>query len=92
MDNLEGLLSMLPILRTGEAIIVGEAVTLPVRTLIDAPSKDRRPDSSDPLVYDEMGPGGWNRRREKADYKELVAMWRSQEPRSPRIVSDAAPK
>lgn len=92
MDNLEGLLSMLPILRTGEAIIVGEAVHLPVRTLIEAPSKDRRPDSSDPLVYDDKGPGGWNRGREKADYKELVTMWRSQEPRSPRIVGDGAPK
>jgi len=38
-DNLEGLTSMLPILRTGEAIILGEAVKLPMRTLIDAPPK-----------------------------------------------------
>jgi len=28
-DNLEGLFSMLPILRTGEAIIVGESVHIP---------------------------------------------------------------
>jgi len=85
-DNLEGLLSTLPVLRTGEAIIVGEAVHLPVRTLIDAPGKNRRPDSSDPLVYDDKGPGGWNRAREKSDYQELVAVWRKQDPRSPRVV------
>lgn len=89
-DNLEGLLSTLPVLRTGEAIIVGEAVHLPVRTLIDPPGKQRRPESSDPLVYDEEGPGGWNRRREKSDYTELIVVWRKQDPRSPRIISDEA--
>jgi DNA helicase HerA-like ATPase len=93
-DNLEGLLSMLPVLRTGEAIIIGEAVHLPVRTLIDPPPKDRRPDSSDPLVYTPIepdgptGPGGWNRNREKGDYAEVVAVWRKQEPRSPRIIPE----
>jgi hypothetical protein len=98
-DNLEGLLSMLPVLRTGEAIIIGEAVHLPVRTLIDPPSKDRRPDSGDPAVFvgsDETeypaGPGGWNRQREKSDYKEVVAVWRKQEPRSPRIITDVTNK
>lgn len=85
-DNLEGLLSTLPVLRTGEAIIVGEAVHLPIRALVDAPAKNRRPDSSDPLVYDDRGPGGWNRRREGSDYRELVTVWRKQDPRSPRVV------
>jgi hypothetical protein len=75
---------MLPILRTGEAIIVGEAVHLPVRTALDPPSKDRRPDSSDPLVFDDQRPGGWNRPREKADYSDVVRAWRKQDPRSPR--------
>jgi DNA helicase HerA-like ATPase len=84
-DNLEGLLSMLPVLRTGEAIIVGEAVHLPVRAVLDSPAKNRRPDSSDPLVYDEEGPGGWNRTREKSKYAEVVAVWRKQDPRSPSI-------
>lgn len=87
-DNLQGLLSMLPVLRTGEAIIVGEAVHLPVRTLIDPPSKDRKPDSSDPLVFNDQGPGGWNRRTQNSNYSEVVTVWRKQEPRSPRIVPD----
>lgn len=85
-DNLEGLLNMLPVLRTGEAIIVGEAVHLPVRTLIDPPPKDRRPDSQDPLVFNENGPGGWNNKTDKNDFKEVVTVWRKQDPRSPRII------
>lgn len=91
-DNLEGLMSMLPILRTGEAIIIGEAVHLPVRTLIDAPPPHRRPDSADPLVYDDEGPGGWNRKKENSNYKDVVEVWRKQVPRSPRIISDNSNK
>lgn len=85
-DNLTGLLSMLPALRTGEAIIVGEAVQLPVRAMIDAPSRKRRPDSSDPLIVDEVGPGGWNRQREPGAYDEVVRAWRSQNPQSPKLI------
>jgi len=87
-DNLEGLFSMLPALRIGEAIIVGEAVHLPMRTLIAPPARNRRPDSCDPLVYDENNPGGWNRRREKSNYKEVLEVWRKQDPRSKRIISE----
>jgi len=88
-DNLEGLLNMLPVLRTGEAIIVGEAVNMPIRTLIDSPSKNRRPDSSDPVIVSSNGePGGWNRMRESSDYSEVVLVWRKQEPRSPRTKTD----
>jgi DNA helicase HerA-like ATPase len=95
-DNLEGLMSMLPVLRTGEAIITGEAVHLPIRTLIDPPARDRRPDSSDPVVYvghvaDALpaGPGGWNRQREPSNYAEVVEVWRRQDPRSLRTVPRA---
>jgi len=85
-DNLEGLLSMLPVLRTGEAIVVGEAVHLPLRTLLAPPSMDRRPDSADPEVFNESRPGGWNRTRETADYKDVVTVWRKQDPRSPKTI------
>jgi hypothetical protein len=91
-DNLSGLLSMLPTLRTGEAIVVGEAVQLPVRTLIDAPPNDRRPDSVDPLVYDDSGPGGWNRGREAPLYSEIVAVWRAQNPTAPNLVTAEEPR
>jgi hypothetical protein len=91
-DNLEGLTSMLPILRTGEAIILGEAVKLPMRTLIEPPPKDRRPDSQDPIIYDEHDeefstqPGGWGiKMEENPNYEELLEAWRSQSPFIKRI-------
>lgn len=86
-DNLEGLTNMLPILRTGEAIILGEAVKLPMRTLIEPPPKNRRPDSQDPIVYDEtpeedsMNTGGWGIPLEPyTKYEELAETWRAQNP------------
>lgn len=87
-DNLKGLFEMLPVLRTGEAIIVGEAVSLPVRTLIEPPPKDRRPDSVDPRVAVRgsvqkdgfEGPGGWNQKRDEPNYAAVVKQWRKQSP------------
>ncbi len=90
-DNLEGLFSLLPILRTGEAVMVGEAVHIPTRALIDAPPVGRRPASEDPRVYEDTLPGGWNRRREPSNYAEVLAAWRAQDPRF-RPASPAAPK
>jgi len=80
-DNLEGLFNMLPALRTGEAIIVGEAVQLPLRAMIEAPAKNRQPDSHDPLVYDPSSEGGWNRPKQTEDYPKVVENWRSENPR-----------
>jgi hypothetical protein len=88
-DNLKGLFDMLPILRTGEAIIVGEAVSLPIRTLIDPPDMGRRPDSSDPRVVVRGDPnkdgyegeGGWAVDRHNEDYAIVMRQWRTQSPR-----------
>ncbi len=92
-DNLDGLTSMLPILRTGEAIILGESVKLPMRTTIKAPPLNRRPDSQDPIVYDEVpleesqNPGGWGVKMEaNPNYEELVETWRAQNPRIDKII------
>lgn len=88
-DNLEGILSMLPVLRTGEAIVIGEAVNMPIRTCVDPPAKNRRPDSSDPIIFSDIEePGGWNRHREPSDYKEVVLAWRKHEPISQRVKTD----
>ncbi|WP_205510694.1 ATP-binding protein [Longitalea arenae] len=91
-DNLESLTSMLPLLRTGEALVLGEAVKLPMRTIIEPPPKNKRPDSQDPVVCDEvsgelsMHPGGWNIRMEpNPNYDELVLVWRQQNPTLPNI-------
>lgn len=77
-DNLEGLFSMLPSLRTGEAIIVGEAVQLPLRAFVDVPAKNRRPHSHDPRVYDSTAEGGWNRPKQAESYAKVLEMWRSE--------------
>ena len=88
-DNLKGLFDMLPILRTGEAIIVGEAVSLPMRTLIDPPGKNRWPDSRDPNVavrgnstkgYEDEGGWAVQRQLEKEDYTIVMRQWRKQSP------------
>jgi hypothetical protein len=88
-DNLKGLFDILPILRTGEAIIVGEAVSLPIRTLIDAPEKGRWPDSRDPRVIVRGDPnkdgyegeGGWGAPRHPEEYAIVMRQWRKQSPR-----------
>lgn len=86
-DNLKGLFDMLPVLRTGEAIIVGEAVSLPVRTLITPPPINRRPDSFDPTVAMRRsvdgfhGPSGWNQPRDPSNYPAMMRQWRAQTPR-----------
>lgn len=85
-DNLKGLFEMLPVLRTGEAIVVGEAVSLPIRTLIDPPDMNRRPDSGDPRVVVRGNPdldgyegeGGWAVPRSAEDYAIVMRQWRKQ--------------
>ena len=77
-DNLEGLLNMLPSLRVGEAIIIGEAVHMPLRTRVDPPAKNRQPDSRDPLVSDPTQAQGWNRSKANEDYAQVVRVWRSE--------------
>ncbi|OBP13922.1 ATPase [Rheinheimera sp. SA_1] len=92
-DNLNGLTNMLPILKTGEAIIIGEAVKLPMRTSISPLPKPFRPDSQDPVVYDQFAlddtqaPGGWGIANEdNPNYSEVIETWRNQNPRISRVI------
>jgi DNA helicase HerA-like ATPase len=88
-DNLKGLFSMLPILRTGEALIVGESVNMPIRAMIDQPAEGKRPQSDDPMAVVPKGAngkrikaGGWTEPIENEDYKPLVEAWRRQDPKA----------
>jgi DNA helicase HerA-like ATPase len=72
-DNLGGLMDLLPVLRTGEAIIAGEAARLPVRCRVLLPPVDRIPQSSDPAVS-----AAWKTRRVAEGYDRVVASWRAQ--------------
>lgn len=90
-ESLRGLLDLLPTLRTGEAIIVGEAVQLPTRAMIKAPPRDQQPTSDDPRVVEvefatgESGPGGWDKALGSEDYGDLLSAWRRQDPTSLKI-------
>lgn len=72
-DNLAGLMDLLPVLRTGETIICGEAARLPVRCRVSLPPADRLPKSSDPAVS-----VAWRTRRVAEGYDRMVASWRAQ--------------
>jgi len=85
-DNMNGILGMLPILRTGEAIVIGESVPIPMRTLITRPLIS--PDSLDPVLVGGKEAGGWDRQRETSDYSGVVLAWRSQSPYSKRLIRD----
>ena len=81
-DNLSNLVNMLPILKTGESIIVGEAVKMPMRAVITFPDKKNRPDSNDPIVASgEEGKGAWNNAFDITDeeYQTIVKAWRLQQ-------------
>ncbi len=72
-DNLGGLVDLLPVLRTGEAVVAGEAARLPVRCRITLPLPEHRPKSSDPKVYQ-----AWATKRIAEGYDRVVASWRAQ--------------
>lgn len=74
-DNLAGLMDLLPVLRTGEAIIAGEAARLPVRCRVTLPADEHRPRSMDPQVTK-----AWATKRKAEGYDRVVASWRAQRP------------
>jgi hypothetical protein len=72
-DNLAGLMDLLPVLRTGEAIITGEAARLPVRCRVAAPTEKHQPRSADPKVTE-----AWSVLRTPEGYDRMIASWRGQ--------------
>ncbi|MBB4305108.1 hypothetical protein GGD81_004176 [Rhodobium orientis] len=76
-DGLVSLLDVLPVLRTGEAIIMGEAAKLPMRCRITLPAKEHQPRSSDPKVSER-----WSIPRREEGYDRVVASWRAQRARA----------
>ena len=76
-DGLAGLLDVLPILRTGEAVVTGEAAKLPMRCRVTLPASEFRPRSEDPAVS-----AKWRLQRREEGYQRVVASWRAQRPRA----------
>lgn len=75
-DSLSGLMDSLPVLRTGEAIITGEAAKLPIRCRITLPPEGARPSSEDPEIS-----LAWAKAKAKEDYVNLSGPWRAQNPK-----------
>lgn len=75
-DGLSSLVDSIPILRTGEAIIIGEAAKLPSRCKFKLPPDGFYPDSQDPNVTE-----CWMKTRDtNKDYSDLVKAWRLNKP------------
>lgn len=74
-DSLAGVIDSLPVLRTGEAIITGEAARLPIRCRITLPEEPCRPNSEDPQVAKQ-----WQSPRKTENYDRVAASWRAQNP------------
>jgi len=72
-DGLSGIIDALPILRTGEAIVTGEAAKLPMRFKFRILQEGQFPDSQDPKVAE-----SWSKDARSSDYKSLVNCWRQQ--------------
>lgn len=70
-DSVSGLADALPSLRTGEAILSGESVPLPVRVVMDRP--DPEPRASDPALE------GWAPPARRNDVTAAVERWRAEE-------------
>ncbi|MEQ1934771.1 MAG: helicase HerA-like domain-containing protein, partial [Fimbriimonadaceae bacterium] len=76
-DSLAGLMDMLPALRTGEALILGEAVQIPSRVRL--PLIEPRPTSNDPEPA-----ARWKENRiSNPSYAAAVTAWRTQRTPTP---------
>lgn len=67
-DTVAGLAAVLPSLRTGEAIVSGEALVLPVRAMLDKPNP--MPLAEDPSL------DTWRQTRQRPNISEPLAAWR----------------
>jgi DNA helicase HerA-like ATPase len=71
-DSFASFTDVLPSLRQGEALVVGEAISMPLRVQIDFP--DPEPDSSDIKFYEK-----WKQSDSKTKIEEVVTRWWKQE-------------
>jgi hypothetical protein len=67
-DTVAGLASVLPSLRTGEAIVSGESLVLPVRALLDRPNP--------PPLADDPSLASWREEPHLPDVQLALAQWR----------------
>ena len=71
-DSFSGLDSVIPLLRQGEALILGDSMPMPLRVQVDMPNPP--PDSSDVSFFDK-----WKQKGAKTDANEVMERWWSQQ-------------
>ncbi len=71
-DTFVALTDVLPSLRQGEALVVGEAISMPLRVQIDYPTPE--PDSGDIKFYEK-----WKQKEAATKIEEVVTRWWKQE-------------
>jgi hypothetical protein len=71
-DHFTGVLQMLPVLRPGEAFVIGDAVLMPMRTLVDMPNPTPRSGDVDFFKH-------WSADHVDADLDEIIDHWRRQD-------------
>jgi DNA helicase HerA-like ATPase len=67
-ETMQNFIDILPTLRQGEAFILGDAVAIPVRVMIDRPNPE--PSSADIKVYKK-----WQKREIEINTKDVVDRW-----------------
>ena len=71
-DTFVGLVDVLPSLRQGEALVVGDALPMPLRVQIDYPNPE--PESGDIKFFDK-----WKQSEAKTYIQDVVNRWWKQE-------------
>jgi len=66
------MVDVLPSLRQGEAVFVGDAISMPLRVQVDFPNPE--PDSGDIKFYDK-----WKKSTVKTNVNDVVEKWWRQE-------------
>jgi DNA helicase HerA-like ATPase len=73
-DHFAGVIQMLPVLRPGEAFVVGDSVLMPMRTLVKMPFPPPRSGNMDFFKV-------WSSDEASGDLDEVIRHWRSQDRR-----------
>lgn len=76
-DSLGGFSDLLPVLDTGEALVIGDASLLPTRVRVQQP--DNKPNSGTVPFWDK-----WGEDKEVAEIADAVASWRKQSIQAPK--------
>lgn len=90
-DHFTGVVRMLPVLRPGEAFVIGDSVLMPMRTLVEMPAQPPQSANVDFFRH-------WSADHVDADLDEIIDHWRRQDrqrlddlPGGQAVPSESAP-